>query len=157
MLCYELLRGWRRHRCTPLPILELTALLLVGGHQPIVVLLGQEDAVLVAIRRQVAPQSLDLFRVLLDECALRQLLVDFRFVGDALGAVRVLQRADRLLEVARRRRDGGDDGRFGAAAQRVLQQPRQLALPETAIVALMRLLKAFTSTNSLLYSRSVAL
>ena len=66
----------------------------------------------------------------LHERLLAEPLVDLGPVGDVFGPLSVVQRAQSLLQVAGGRRHGGDDGRLGAAAQRVLQQPRQLGLPE---------------------------
>ena len=94
--------------------------------------------------------------VYLNERPLGELLVDLGFVHDVLGSAGVLQRAQSLLQgqkqhrehetqtqtlsdshrddrtnlqVAGRRRHGGDDGGFGASSQRVLQDPGQLRLP----------------------------
>ena len=67
-------------------------------------------------------------RPYLHERLLAEFLVDLGTVGDVFGALGVVERTERLLEVAGGRRHRGDDGRLGAPAQRVLQQPRQLRL-----------------------------
>ena len=59
----------------------------------------------------------------------RDLEVDLRHVEDLPGAGGVLQRRERLLQVDGGRRHRRDDRRLCLAAQRVLQQPRQLGLP----------------------------
>ncbi len=58
-----------------------------------------------------------------------RVLVDARLVADAAGALRVAQRAQRLFVAPVRRADVGDHDRFGVAAEAVLKQPRQLAVP----------------------------
>ncbi len=58
---------------------------------------------------------------ILDVGALRQLLIALGAVLDVLGAVRIVDRAQRLLVRRRMRRHGGDDDRLGAAAERLLQ------------------------------------
>ena len=50
-------------------------------------------------------------------------------VLDGAGAHRVLEGVEALLELAQRRRHRRHDARLRAPAQRVLQQPRQLAVP----------------------------
>ena len=64
----------------------------------------------------------------LDECFLGESLVDLRSVGDVLGPVGIVQRGEGLLDVAHGGADRGNDGGLGPSSQRVLQDPRQLAL-----------------------------
>ena len=51
---------------------------------------------------------------------LRHLLIDLRLVLDALCAVRILERGERLVERGEGRRHRGDDHRLGATAQTLL-------------------------------------
>ena len=67
-------------------------------------------------------------RAHLDECFLGESLVDLRSVGDVLGPVGIVQRGEGLLDVAHGGADRGNDGGLGPSSQRVLQDPRQLAL-----------------------------
>ena len=67
-----------------------------------------------------------------DECFLGEFLIDLRPVGDVLGAVGVVQGAQRFFNVAKSRRDRGNDGGFGPTAQRVLQDASEFALSVTA-------------------------
>ena len=56
-------------------------------------------------------------------------LVDNSIVDDALGAGGEAQRGVRLVRMLRRGRHIADDGGLGVAAQRRLQDTRQLAIP----------------------------
>ncbi len=56
-------------------------------------------------------------------------LIDARLVADVARALRVAQRAQRLLVAPVRRADVGDHDRLSVAAEAVLKQPRQLAVP----------------------------
>ncbi|KAH9390135.1 hypothetical protein TYRP_007684 [Tyrophagus putrescentiae] len=91
-----------------------------------VILRVHVDALLVAGRLQVAAEAVNLQHVLGDRLLLAHAKVHLRLVGDLLGALRVLQRTQRVLEVVQARADGGDDGGLGLAAERVLQQTGQL-------------------------------
>ncbi|KAH9390187.1 hypothetical protein TYRP_007741 [Tyrophagus putrescentiae] len=91
-----------------------------------VILRVHVDALLVAGRLQVAAEAVNLQHVLGDRLLLAHAKVHLRLVGDLLGALRVLQRTQRVLEVIQARADGGDDGGLGLAAERVLQQTGQL-------------------------------
>ena len=55
-------------------------------------------------------------------------LIDGRVVDDALGAAGKAQRGVRLVGVHGRGRDGADDGRLDVAAERGLQDARQLGV-----------------------------
>ena len=66
----------------------------------------------------------------LDEGLLGQPLVDFGSVGDVLGPVGIVQRGEGLLEVAGSWADRRYDGGLCTTSQRVLQDPRQFALPD---------------------------
>lgn len=57
-------------------------------------------------------------------------MVQFWRVCNVPGPRGVLQRRERLLAVVAGRGDGRDDGRFGLAAQGVLQETGQLGLSE---------------------------
>jgi len=77
---------------------------------------------------QHAAQLLDLARLPLEHGRVGEHLVDGRVVDDALGAAGEAQRAVALIGVDERGRDGAYDGRLGVAAQRGLQDARQLAV-----------------------------
>lgn len=66
----------------------------------------------------------------LDQDLLGGLLVDLGLVGNVASAVCIVEGAERLLQVAQGRRDCSDDGRLGSSSQRVLEDTRQLGLPE---------------------------
>lgn len=77
---------------------------------------------------QIPFETVDFFRILLQNGFLRHFLVHLRFVLDVFGPVGVLQGAHGLLEVLVTRRHGGDDGRLRSTAERLLQDPRQFRL-----------------------------
>ena len=76
------------------------------------------------LHRDLAPQHrlqlADLVLVLPQQRVLR-VLVDLRFVADVLRAVRVPQRAQRLIVAVICRREAGDHQRLRVAAERILQ------------------------------------
>ena len=74
-------------------------------------------------------------KTVLDEKMLRK-VGDLGLVDDALRPLAEAQRRQRLEGVLRRRAAGDDQRRLRVAAERVLQQPRQLGVAERDVLAL---------------------
>mmetsp|Transcript_7302 Transcript_7302/g.18852 ORF Transcript_7302/g.18852 Transcript_7302/m.18852 type:complete len:202 (-) Transcript_7302:123-728(-) len=102
-------------------------------HNPLLVL-----PVRVARSRCVVQLSLEPvdFVLKLAEHRVLGVLIDLGLVLDVLGAVGVAQCAHRLVKVVVRRPHVGNHHGLGVAAQRVLQQPRQLGVAVGDVAAL---------------------